>query len=176
MITLAQVLAVAEETFKLATAKGYYTNEKVNFRISTRLNRALGIYSYKEKTGFGFVERNHSIAITSRFQEMSAECIDTIRHEIAHFFAFEYFRDLSHGPQWQKIATDLGATPKACVKLADDEPIAPPKPRKKNVVTRVRCDCCPTLYKAKKHQKFQIAHGLILCPTCKVKKLYLVKV
>lgn len=176
MITLEQVLAVAQETFKVAATKGYFTDNNVTFRVSNRLSRCLGLYTCKEKTQFGFVQKEHSIAITSRFIEMSAECIDTIRHEIAHFFAYSLFKDLSHGPQWQKIATDLGASPKACVKLADDEPIAPPKPRKKNVVTRVKCDCSPTLYKARKDQKFRIAHGLMLCPTCKVRKLYFVKV
>jgi len=176
MITLDQVLAVAHETFKVAASKGYYTDDNVTFRISTRLSRCLGLYTYDEKNQFGFVKRKHSIAISSRFNEMSAECIDTIRHEIAHFYAYAIFKDISHGPQWKEIAIALGASPKAGVKLAGDEPIAPPKARKKHVVTRARCDCSETLYRPTKNQLFPLKMGLISCPACKVKRLYMVKV
>lgn len=39
--------------------------------------------------------------------------LDTILHEIAHAICFEYYSDISHGKNWKKIATEIGATPKS---------------------------------------------------------------
>lgn len=176
MITLKNILDVAGETFKTAAAKGYTINAPITFEVNTRLNRALGRFIYKEVSIAGRTTYTYKIDISGRFNDVSPEFIDTVRHEIAHFIAFTSFDDMSHGPQWKKIAVDLGANPKSCVKLKDEESIAAAAPRKKRQVIRAQCACCPTLYKAKKEQYFQIQSGLYLCPKCKVLKLKLVTV
>jgi predicted SprT family Zn-dependent metalloprotease len=176
MITLQNILDVAGETFKTAAAKGYTINAPITFEVNPRLNRALGRFIYNEMTVGGRKKYTFKIDISGRFNEVSAQFIDTVRHEIAHFIAFTSFEDMSHGPQWKKIAMDLGAVPKSCVSLKDDESVAAEKPRKKRQVIRAQCVCSPTLYKAKKDQYFKIQKGLFMCPACKVQKLRLVTV
>jgi len=39
--------------------------------------------------------------------------LDTILHEIAHAICYEYYRDISHGKNWKKIAKEIGATPRS---------------------------------------------------------------
>lgn len=176
MITLKNILDVAEATFKVAAAKGYSVNKVVTFAVNPRLNSSLGVFKVKKTELYGVVSETMSIDISGRFTEVGEQFIDTVRHEIAHFIAYIHFGDLSHGPKWKKIASDLGAVPKSYVMLTDNDPVAPAKVRQKRLVIRARCVCCPKLYRPKKEQKIQIQSGLIPCPKCKVKKLYLVKV
>lgn len=177
MITLQNILDVAGETFKTAAAKGYMINDNITFEVNTRLNRALGRFSYEEITVGGRSQYTFKIEISGRFKEVSPQFINVVRHEIAHFIAFTHFADMSHGPQWKKIAVDLGADPRYSVKIDDDDQsVSAEKPRKARSVIRAQCVCSPTLYKAKKDQYFKIQKGLFMCPACKVKKLRLVKV
>lgn len=38
---------------------------------------------------------------------------DTILHEFAHAIAYEKYGAMNHGSQWQQVAVEIGATPKA---------------------------------------------------------------
>lgn len=46
---------------------------------------------------------------------------DTVRHEIAHALDAELRGHSDHGPQWKKIAKQVGAIPKAASKALDGE-------------------------------------------------------
>lgn len=176
MITLQNILDVAGETFKTAAAKGYVINDAITFEVNPRLNRALGRFICEETIVGERKSYTFKIDISGRFKEVSPKFIDVVRHEIAHFIAFTSFEDMSHGPQWKKIAVDLGAKPRSYVNVEDDESIAAEKPRKARSVIRAQCVCSPTLYKAKKDQYFKIQKGLFICPACKVQKLRLVTI
>lgn len=176
MITLNDILVVAEATFKIAASKGYSVKNKVTFSINNRLSSTHGRFIVKPEYVRGRECEVYSIDITHRYQSPCDEFVDTVRHEIAHFIAYTSFGDLSHGPLWKKIALDLGAHPRSCAKGDTDSLLVPAEKRKRRLLVRAQCKCCPVIYRANKNQKFQIQRGLMLCPKCKVKKLYLVHV
>lgn len=173
MITLQNILDVANETFKTAEAKGYRITDTVSFSVNTRLNRTLGRFMVETVyIGGGKMKKKYTIDITGRYQEVCEEFIDTVRHEIAHFIAYTNFdEDMSHGKQWKKVAIDLGAKPSATVLLSSTQPVEPPKIRRK---MRAKCVCCPKVYKINPITKMQVNSSMIVCPTCKVKKLFLI--
>ena len=49
-----------------------------------------------------------------------AQLEDTIRHEVAHFLAFDKYGETGHGATWKRCASLLGAKPKATVKTSED--------------------------------------------------------
>lgn len=173
MITLQNILDVANATLKIAAEKGYLVDEELTYSVNHRLTLSLGRFLVKTVTIGAEEQKYYSIDITSRFHDVCDEFVDTVRHEIAHFVAFLNFGDLSHGKQWKKIAVELGANPSPKA-LVPDAQIAPAKPRKRNRKTRAKCVCCPTIYKVNSVTKMQVRQGMILCPTCKQKKLYLI--
>ena len=59
---------------------------------------------------------------------------DVVRHEIAHAIEFEKTGRSSHGPEWKRLAAELGADPTRCF----DGPLLPPAPSRYVGV----CPCC----------------------------------
>lgn len=76
-----------------------------------RLTKTLGQVKYN-KGGFGIKE----IEFSKKFLQFGTEAqiMDTIKHELAHAFAYWTTGELhGHDKIWQNIAKKLGANPKA---------------------------------------------------------------
>lgn len=48
------------------------------------------------------------------------EIDDTLRHEIAHMYAWRMFGAVGHGPEWQHACSITGARPIECYTIADN--------------------------------------------------------
>lgn len=73
-----------------------------SFKFDRSLRR-FGLCSFGKKT----------ISLSRPLTELNEEpqVTDTILHEIAHVLAGP---EAGHGPQWKRVAREIGATPKAC--------------------------------------------------------------
>lgn len=75
--------------------------------VLSRATTELGSFSVERASG--------AIQIRiSRHIDDEAQVRETIRHEFAHQAAWERYRDLSHGPLWQTMASYLGCEPTPC--------------------------------------------------------------
>lgn len=169
MITLKNILDVAEPALKLAALKGYSVDNEINFSINHRLTRCLGRFLVKPIYVNGDEKEVYIIEVTSLYYDVCPEFIDTVLHEVAHFIAYTNFDDMSHSKQWKQIAIDLGADPYATA-FVDSTKIAAPKKRQK---MRAQCVCSRTVYRVNSITKLQVQKKMIKCPACKIRKLYL---
>ncbi len=75
--------------------------------VLSRATTELGSFSVDRTTGVT------QIRISRRIDD-EGQVRETIRHEFAHQAAWERYRDLSHGPLWQTMASYLGCEPVPC--------------------------------------------------------------
>lgn len=75
--------------------------------VLSRATTELGSFSVDRVTGATQIRISRHIDDEDQVRE-------TIRHEFAHQAAWERYRDLSHGPLWQTMASYLGCEPTPC--------------------------------------------------------------
>jgi hypothetical protein len=75
--------------------------------VLSRATTELGSFSVDRRTGATQIR-------ISRHIDDEAQIRETMRHEFAHQAAWERYRDLSHGPLWQTMASYLGCDPVPC--------------------------------------------------------------
>lgn len=104
-MTPAEIHAIAIE--EQARARSIVAGLKHCPIVLSRATTELGAFSIERTT-----ERTQ-IRVSRRIDD-EAQVRETLRHELAHQAAWERYRDLSHGPLWQTLATYLGCEPVAC--------------------------------------------------------------
>jgi hypothetical protein len=75
--------------------------------VLSRATTELGAFTVERATGAT------QIRISRRIDD-EAQIRETLRHELAHQAAWERYRDLTHGPFWQTMASYLGCEPVPC--------------------------------------------------------------
>ena len=74
-----------------------------------KAKRRLGVCKYRSKT----------IEVSRWVFELCPENVDnTVRHEVAHAIAGY---KAGHGPEWKRVARELGANPKSCAKVKPEQ-------------------------------------------------------
>lgn len=58
-------------------------------------------------------EKNIGISHWHVTHNSESVVLDTVLHEFAHAISYELFNDLGHGPNWKRVAKEIGAVPKA---------------------------------------------------------------
>ena len=96
-------IAIEEQTRARAMLAGLRHCQIVLSRATTEL----GSFSVDRATGVT------QIRISRRIDD-ETQVRETMRHEFAHQAAWERYRDLSHGPLWQTMASYLGCEPVPC--------------------------------------------------------------
>lgn len=175
MITINDIKKIAEEAIFIAKNLGYKVDSPIEYSINNKFVRCLGKLKCIHIIENGIKKTNFKIEISNRFLSVNREFIDTVLHEIAHFIAYVNFENLSHDEQWKKIATEIGAKPER-VAMIENGILKEAKPRKKHTLTRAKCFCSPKIYKASRKLLEQIQYAAILCPECKIRSLYIVKI
>lgn len=175
MITINDIKKIADEAIFIARKLGYKVDFPIEYKINNRFVRCLGKFKCKHVIENGVKKTTFKIEISNRFVSDNYEFIDTVRHEVAHFIAYVNFENLSHDEQWKKIAKEIGAKPET-VAMVERGILKEAKPRKKHTLTRAKCFCSPKIYKASRKLLEQIQYAAILCPECKIRSLYIVKI
>lgn len=104
-MTPAEIHAIAAG--EQARARGIVAGLRHCQIVLSRATTELGSFSVDRRTGAT------QIRISRRIDD-EAQIRETIRHEFAHQAAWERYRDLSHGPFWQTLASYLGCDPVPC--------------------------------------------------------------
>ena len=136
----------------------------IAIKISSRMTRQLGCFSYKKR---GFSE-SLEIKISAGILDDPALFLDVIRHEYAHAVVHIRYprRRHLHDDVWKAVCLEVGCIPKATVKAGTSKETAP-----RPVKYIVRCKKCGaeskyriegTIVKIVLHKK----RGKVVCKCC----------
>jgi hypothetical protein len=84
--------------------------------VLSRATTELGSFSVDRTTGAMQIR-------ISRHIDDEGQIRETMRHEFAHQAAWERYRDLSHGPLWQTMASYLDCQPTPCSQYDIPKPL-----------------------------------------------------